>query len=1167
MAIEMTWGQMFSPSQARHHIPHIAIIITDGGSDYPNKTAVQSDLAKSMGVTIFAIGVGQKVDTEELYRIATSEDYVFTVENYAALDLLKQLIAWKACHVTTLPPPQHVETCQERLVSDIVFAGPDQANAADTDSVLYFIRNITSQLIIGPTKTQISVTPRVCSVMNQNSDAVKGIHLNTYDTKEAFSLRLDSRRLSGTPTSYHVTNLNVFAYLSASGGREDASKVGVLIIDNMADNWQQTQAQAQQSKDNGVRLMIVVVGNSADLQIQAEKLASSKSDVFVVESYENITSLTEWFINELCAGSTFPEPIIIPTPTQGKISYCPGKGPADIVFSLPDHADPQETEAALYLIKNITEEIIIDSDVTRAAVTSRMCAVADPNSDARQEIHLNAHDTNEAFKLRLDARRLPGTPTLHHLTELDVSAYSSENGSREQASKIGVLVIDNTADRWQETLTQAQRVKDKDVELMVLVVGNVTGVQEQAHKIASNPSGVFYAQSYDNIMDVKQHIIDQLCLASTPVITAPPTPAQILSYCENQNYVDIVFTLPDQADPQETDAAITFVQNVTDTMNIGNDKTLAGLTPRFCGIMDTASGAMEGIQLNSHDTNEAFKARLDARRLKGTPTSQHLTNLNLFAYSSINGAREGANKVSVLILDNTAENWQQAQIEAKQAKENNIHLMTVVVGNTNDVADQAKRIASNASDVFYIDSYDKLMMAKDNLLNEICQVTTKPIETPEPIVVSTTPSPPISYCGNENAADIVFALPDQADPADTEAALQFVKNVTDRIILDSPQNQAGVTPRFCNVMSENSDILAEIKLNAHDTNEAFRKRLDSRRLSGTPTSYHVTNLNVFAYSSASGGREDASKVGVLIIDNMADNWQQTQAHAQQAKDSGIHLMAVVVGNTPGLLSQAQEIASDNASVFQIDTYGNLVKAGITVLDQLCLAITPTPEPITTPLPPEPFISACQEQQITDLVFALPDQADPEETASVLQFIQNVTQRMTIGAEAIQAGLTARVCGVLDPDTDTGTGIHLNAHDTNEAFKQRLDARRLTGTPTLNHMQVLATAAFSSESSGRTSAYKFAIVIIDNKAQHWDKIAEQAQLLRESGIRVMVIAIGNINGLKEQAQEMAFDKTDCLFVPSYNEISNYSETFIGKFCEGLSADGERRNMREADFIYI
>lgn len=44
-----------------------------------------------------AIGVGHKILERELYAIASSPEDVFMVDNYEALDRLKDSLAWKAC--------------------------------------------------------------------------------------------------------------------------------------------------------------------------------------------------------------------------------------------------------------------------------------------------------------------------------------------------------------------------------------------------------------------------------------------------------------------------------------------------------------------------------------------------------------------------------------------------------------------------------------------------------------------------------------------------------------------------------------------------------------------------------------------------------------------------------------------------------------------------------------------------------------------------------------------------------------------------------------------------------------------------------------------------------------------------------------------------------------
>ena len=88
---------MFSSDHARSSAHHVAIIITDGESEEPASTAEEALTARKKGIRLFAIGVGDKVNRKELYNIASSEDLVFTVDGYGALDSLRNILAWKAC--------------------------------------------------------------------------------------------------------------------------------------------------------------------------------------------------------------------------------------------------------------------------------------------------------------------------------------------------------------------------------------------------------------------------------------------------------------------------------------------------------------------------------------------------------------------------------------------------------------------------------------------------------------------------------------------------------------------------------------------------------------------------------------------------------------------------------------------------------------------------------------------------------------------------------------------------------------------------------------------------------------------------------------------------------------------------------------------------------------
>lgn len=45
------------------NVPRIGIVITDGESDYIDKTKVEAAAARQEGITMFAIGVGRNVNS------------------------------------------------------------------------------------------------------------------------------------------------------------------------------------------------------------------------------------------------------------------------------------------------------------------------------------------------------------------------------------------------------------------------------------------------------------------------------------------------------------------------------------------------------------------------------------------------------------------------------------------------------------------------------------------------------------------------------------------------------------------------------------------------------------------------------------------------------------------------------------------------------------------------------------------------------------------------------------------------------------------------------------------------------------------------------------------------------------------------------------------------
>lgn len=87
-ALKYAREQGFTPEHGdRPDMPNIAILLTDGRSTHPNKTATEQALLKATGVHIFSIGIGW-TDENELRLIASEpkEVYFHYVEHFDGLE-------------------------------------------------------------------------------------------------------------------------------------------------------------------------------------------------------------------------------------------------------------------------------------------------------------------------------------------------------------------------------------------------------------------------------------------------------------------------------------------------------------------------------------------------------------------------------------------------------------------------------------------------------------------------------------------------------------------------------------------------------------------------------------------------------------------------------------------------------------------------------------------------------------------------------------------------------------------------------------------------------------------------------------------------------------------------------------------------------------------------
>ena len=96
----------------------VIILITDGQSKDPNATLAVARAARQEGITLFAVGIGEGVDSGELHAVASqpSEDFVFMVDDFHSLSSKKMLLAARTCgaNATLMPPVKPLADSSER---------------------------------------------------------------------------------------------------------------------------------------------------------------------------------------------------------------------------------------------------------------------------------------------------------------------------------------------------------------------------------------------------------------------------------------------------------------------------------------------------------------------------------------------------------------------------------------------------------------------------------------------------------------------------------------------------------------------------------------------------------------------------------------------------------------------------------------------------------------------------------------------------------------------------------------------------------------------------------------------------------------------------------------------------------------------------------------------
>ena len=178
--------------------------------------------------------------------------------------------------------------------------------------------------------------------------------------------------------------------------------------------------------------------------------------------------------------------------------------------------------------------------------------------------------------------------------------------------------------------------------------------------------------------------------------------------------VDIVFAMPSDADWEETTLALDFFGRVSAEFGHLDGNVSIGLVPKDCNSVD-------GFFLKESADKDAILERSLSHHHFRPDSAQTIHYICNTAFNANNGARQGADRISVMIVDRNSKDSEETAAESEEARTyHGVDLFFVVVGGqVSDEEIEALTRGVPSERVLRVDRYDQLNSVVKELTTKI----------------------------------------------------------------------------------------------------------------------------------------------------------------------------------------------------------------------------------------------------------------------------------------------------------------------------------------------------------------------------------------------------------------------------------------------------------------
>ncbi|XP_006846697.1 PREDICTED: collagen alpha-6(VI) chain [Chrysochloris asiatica] len=554
---------------------------------------------------------------------------------------------------------------------------------------------------------------------------------------------------------------------------------------------------------------------------------------------------------------------------------------------------------------------------------------------------------------------------------------------------------------------------------------------------------------------------------------------------------DIMFLVDSSGSigPENFSKMKTFMKNLVSKSQIGADRVQIGVV-QFSDINK------EEFPLNKFMSHSEISDAIDRMPLIGetTMTGSALTFVSQY-FSPAKGARPNVRKFLILITDGQAHDIVKDPAVALRQKGVIIYSVGVFGSNVT----QLEEISGKPEMVFYVENFDILQHIEDDLVFGICS--------------------PREECKRIEVLDVVFVIDSSGsiDHNEYKIMKDFMIDLVKKADVGKNHVQFGALK-----YADHPEVL--FYLDKFSTKgEVISMIQNDQPMGGNTYTAEALSYSDHMFTEARGSRlhKGVPQVLIVITDGESHDSDKLNATAKALRDKGILVLAVgIAGANP---VELLGMAGSSDKYYFVETFGGLKGIVSDVSASVCNSSKVD----------------CEIEKV-DLVFLMDgsNSIQPHDFKKMKEFLVSVVQDFDVSLNRVRIGV-AQFSNIYRPEfslgTFTGEKIALQIQNIEQIF----------GFTHIGAALRQVEHYFRSDMGSRINVGTPQVLLVLTDGQSQDEVAQDAENLRQKGIDIYSVGIGDVDD--QQLIQITGTAEKKLTVDNFDELSKVKKRIVRNIC--------------------